>query len=279
MKSRKPFSRRTPKQLIRKRRIATSASLLTIALLFFIFSGYAKVSKGSMLPEGDYCKVVIPDETPEIMCFYTGFTVSFNPAWHVPNYVVWELTADETDGEQPRRSRFAADPNVYGCASLQDYRNSGFDRGHMAPAADMKWSVRAMDDCHFLTNIVPQDRQLNAGRWNSLEQKCRAFARRDSVLVIVAGPVLTDRITRTIGANRVAVPERFFKVLLTPYTNPPKAIGFIMSNRQVSDPLNSLAMSVDQIEEITGFDFFSELPDDIENQLESNFSLRAWGLL
>lgn len=226
----------------------------------------------------DLSKVIIPDETPEIMCDYTGFRVSFNPSWHVPNYVVWELTAEETLGTEPRQSRFAADTDVLGCATPQDYRNSGFDRGHMAPAADMKWSRQAMRDSHYMTNIVPQNHNLNTGRWNSLEQKCRTLAQRDSVLVIIAGPILSDRITRTVGSSEVAVPERFFKVIFAPAAIPPRAIAFVMPNRPVRENLGQMAMTVDQLEEITGFDFFSTLPDDIENQIESTFRQRDWGI-
>lgn len=271
----------SPNRALTTSRIAVTLAILAAvsAVTLMTAANIRKTAANAPRLDGyDLCKVVIPDETPEIMCFYTGFTVSFNPAWHVPNYVVWELTAQETDGSGRRNNNFAPDPGVMGCATLADYRRSGFDRGHMAPAADMKWSDRAMRDCHYLTNIAPQDHQLNSGRWNSLEQKCRTIARRDSAIIIITGPVLTDRITRTIGPSQVAVPERFFKVILAPYANPPRAIGFVMPNRQVPDPMGALAMTVDQVEEITGFDFFSDLPDEIENQIESTLRLRDWGV-
>lgn len=226
----------------------------------------------------DLLDVSLPDETPAIMCRYTGFDVSFNPSWHVPNYVVWELTAGETLGQEPRSKRFAQDSDVFGCPTPDDYRNSGFDRGHMAPAADMKWSRRAMEDCHYLTNIVPQNHSLNSGRWNTLEQKCRAWARQDSAIIIVTGPVLTDRIVRTIGRSGVAVPSRFFKVVFAPYANPPRAIGFIVPNAPVRESLAAMATTVDQVEEITGYDFFHQLPDSLENKLESTLRARDWGL-
>lgn len=226
----------------------------------------------------DLLHVELPDETPQIMCHYTGFDVSFNPAWHVPNYVAWELTNAETLGAEPRRSRFAKDPEVLGCATPDDYRGSGYDRGHMAPAADMKWSTHAMTDCHYMTNIVPQNHNLNSGRWNSLEQKCRAWAQRDSAIIIITGPVLADRITRTIGSTNVAVPSRFFKVVFAPYATPPRAIGFIVPNAPVRESLQALATTVDQIEEITGFDFFCQLPDSLETKIESTLRTRDWNL-
>ncbi len=186
----------------------------------------------------------------------------------MPNYVAWELTADETYGETPRKSIFKPDNDIPGTPLLDDYRKSGFDRGHMAPAADMKWSADAMDDSHYLTNICPQDHSINGGCWSTLENKCRQWARRDSAIIIITGPILTDEITRTIGKSEIAVPERFFKVILSPYVNPPRAIAFIMPNTPTRDGIQTMATNVDQIEQITGFDFFSCLPDEIENEVE-----------
>ncbi len=266
--------------MLRAARIVVAVVVAAIAGV--VLKAYLKplhnMPAGCIPTAQELMQVEIPDETPQIMCFYTGFTVSFNPAHHVPNYVAWELTADETQGAETRSNRFAQDTDVLGCATLQDYRGSGYDRGHMAPAADMKWNAEAMNQCHLLTNIVPQDRSLNAGRWNALEQKCRTIAQRDSAIIIITGPVLSDRIQRTIGQTHVAVPERFFKVICAPYANPPRAIGFIMPNRQVRQPLQALTASVDQVEEITGFDFFSAFPDSMENIMESTYNPRLWGL-
>lgn len=220
--------------------------------------------------------VALPENTPETKKDYVGFTVSFNSEHHVPNYVAWELTGTEAQGKGPRDSKFRADEEIAGCPTLEDYRNSGFDRGHMAPAADMKWSKQAMLDSHYLTNMCPQDHSLNSGRWSTLEDKCRQWAIRDSALVIIAGPVLSDIITRTIGSSHVSVPERFFKVILSPYSNPPRAIGFVMANAKISDGIESMAVSVDQVEEITGYDFFTALPDEIEEQIESQANYRDW---
>ena len=233
-------------------------------------------SRGFELADSDLLAVAIPDETPEITKQYTGFYVSFNPTHHVPNYVAWELTAEKANGQFPRNNAFRPDPDVYGCPTLNDYKGSGFDRGHMAPAADMKWSEQAMLDCHYLTNMCPQDHGLNGGKWNSLEQMCRTWALRDSSIVIIAGPVLTDELPRTIGASGVSVPERFFKVILAPYANPPRAIGFIMPNSPVNDQIEALAVSVDQVEAITGYDFFSALPDEVEAQVEAAANYKNW---
>lgn len=221
-------------------------------------------------------QVIIPAQTEETKLIYTGFEISFNPSKHQPNYAAWELTEAKANGGEKRVSKFRQDFDVDGCATLDDYRNSGFDRGHMVPAGDMKWDSVAMADSHYLTNICPQSHSLNGGRWASLESKCREWVARDSLLIIVCGPILTDRLVRTIGASEIPVPERFFKVILAPYTVPPRAIGFIMTNNAPEEGLETMATSVDRIEEITGFDFFSCLPDDIENEIEANANFRQW---
>lgn len=213
---------------------------------------------------------------PEQRVHYSGMEVSFNPEAHIPNWVAWELTADETAGSQPRHNRFEADPAVRGCATPDDYRYSGYDRGHMAPAADMKWSEKAMRESFLLTNICPQTHKLNSGSWKKLEEKCRVWATADSAVYIVCGPVLTDEITERIGASEVAVPRRFFKVIIAPYADPPRGIGFIMPNAAVPGGMQQAACSIDEVEAVTGMDFFSALPDSLENLIESQANFHQW---
>lgn len=207
---------------------------------------------------------------------YAGMEVSFNTDLHIPNWVAWELTADETNGAVARQNRFVADPTVAASASPDDYRNSGFDRGHMAPAGDMKWSREAMDETFYMTNICPQSKSLNTGAWKKLEEKSRQWARRDSAIVIVCGPVVADHLTQRIGATGVAVPKRFFKVILAPYAIPPRGIGFVMDNGAIDGGMQQTAMSIDDVERITGFDFFHALPDDIETVVESQNDFHSW---
>jgi endonuclease G len=238
-----------------------------------------RINQGNTTSANQLCKVIVPNGTIENIIDYPGFTVSFNSKHHQPNWVAWELTAEETKGTLPRSNEFAQDPNVEGCPTLADYRGSGYDRGHMAPAADMKWSEAAMQACFYLTNMSPQAAALNSGAWKKLEDKCRDWAVRDSAIIIVCGPVLTDRITKTIGDTKVSVPTRYFKVILAPYANPPRAIGFIMNNGKVEGGMQQAAVSVDEVERITGFDFFSELPDDIENEVEAQCNFTLWSRL
>lgn len=220
--------------------------------------------------------VIIPDGTPSFEKNYTGFYVDFNPEQHVPNYVFWELTSGKVAGTIKRKSEFHQDILVPGCPGLDDYRRSGLSRGHMAPAADMKWDETAMFDSHSLANICPQDVSVNNGIWGSIESMCRRWARTDSLILIVAGPVLSDSITRRIGSSGVSVPERFFKVVLAPDADPPRAIAFMVPNTPGQYRVEDCVVSVDEVEAATGFDFFPWLPDEIENLIESESKLSLW---
>lgn len=209
---------------------------------------------------------------------YETFKVNFNPVFHIPNYVAWELTVNETKGHI-ERGKFRSDNKVEGCAASRDYTGSGYDRGHMAPAGDMKFDQAAMDRCFLMTNIVPQSHALNGGTWNKLEEKCRNWARVDSAIIIICGPILNPEPDEFIGKTKVAVPRAFFKVVLSPFANPPRAIGFIMPNSRVAGGLQATAVSVDSVESVTGLDFFSALPDSIENMVESKCNFHYWSTL
>ncbi len=207
---------------------------------------------------------------------YTGMDLSFNPDCHIPNWVAWELTADETTGKEPRSDKFSADPDVVGCAETWDYSYSGYDRGHMAPAGDMKWDKQAMEETFFLTNICPQTKALNVGAWRTLEEKCRQWAREEGRIYIVCGPVIESKPIERIGDSRVWVPKRFFKVIIAPYATPPRGIAFIMPNDRVKGGMQQCVVSIDSVERLTGHDFFHTLPDYIENDVESQHKFSQW---
>lgn len=208
---------------------------------------------------------------------HTGYTLSYNEEYEVANWVAYELTRDEVLGSGTRDDSFKPDPAVKtGSATLADYRGSGYDRGHLAPAADFKWSAEAMSDTFFLSNMTPQDPSFNRGIWGDLEAVVRTMAYDNGEIYVVTGPVLTDGPYKRIGDNKVAVPKRFYKVILD-YTEPElKAIGFVLPNENSNKSLQSFATTVDEVEAITGIDFFPLLPDDVEEKLESSVDISAW---
>jgi endonuclease G len=208
---------------------------------------------------------------------HTGFSLKYSEAYEQAEWVAYELTAEETQGGWGRADDFRTDPAVpTGSALPEDYRGSGYDRGHLVPAGDMKWSPAAMSDSFLMSNMSPQNPSFNRGIWRTLEEKVRDWAEQNEGLYVVTGPVLADGPFPTIGANGVAVPRRFYKVLLD-YREPElKAIGFVLPNEGTRLPLGAFALSVDEVEAITGLDFFAALPDPLEELLESRCDLSLW---
>lgn len=207
----------------------------------------------------------------------TGYTVSYNSDNKLPNWVAWHLRSDHTDGPYSRKGiKFEEDTDVeQPRATLDDYYNSGFDRGHMCPSGDNKWSREAQKESFLLTNVCPQVHGLNAGDWNEMEGQCRRWAEQMGGLYIVCGPILYRGKHKTIGRNKVVVPEAFFKVVLN-MGKSPKAIGFIYKNESGNRPKGDYVNTVDQVERITGYDFFPSLPDDIEAKVEAAANLDDW---
>ena len=216
---------------------------------------------------------------PQQVIEHVGYTVSYNPVWLVPNWVAYELTADESDGEQARKNHFAPDPLVEGDPVVTgDYKNSGYDRGHMAPAADMKWSEQAMRESFYMTNMCPQLHNLNAGDWKSLEEMARDWAVAYGSIYIVCGPIVSANY-QTIGSERkIAVPEQFYKVFLRQTPEGWTSIGFVMPNAAGSKPLMTYMTTVDDVEAMTGIDFFYQLPDDVEAAVEKDYDVSAWAV-
>ena len=210
---------------------------------------------------------------------HTGYTVSYNLDWLIPNWVAYELTCQETYGDYPREKKFSPDPQVSGIPVMhQDYSNSGYDRGHMAPAGDMKWSEQAMQESFYTTNICPQNHNNNAGDWKDLEEYARSLASTYGAIYICCGPIVTDA-TNTIGSRHIVVPQAFYKVFLRQKKDGSwTSIGFVMPNAAGNRPLMTYMQSVDDVENLTGIDFFYNLPDDIEDKVEADYTISDWSV-
>ena len=217
--------------------------------------------------------------TPERIVEHTGFTLSFNREHNNPNWAAWELTAEEAKGTLPRANDFESDPKLPENHQVThaDYTRSGYDRGHMVPAADMKWDSKAMNDCFYMSNICPQTHALNAGGWETLESACRRWAKQEGSVYIVCGPVYKGTKHKTIGKDlKITVPEGFFKVVLSMREGKEKAIGFYYANSNAKQTMEQTATTVDEIEALTGMDFFVNIDDRLEERIESVFSLKHW---
>ena len=224
----------------------------------------------------------LPVTSPSSSCIlieHEGFTLLFDTKTMCPRWVAWELTAEETRGKVSRQGvDFKEDdqvPKQYQVASW-DYNGGQYGRGHMCPAGDMKWSQEAMQDCHYMTNICPQTAELNKTWWEHLERACRQWARQDGSVQIVCGPIFSENPKRFGKKHKMAVPKAFYKVVLSLKKGREKAIGFYYTNDDAPQPMEDAVRSVDDIEQLTGIDFFSSLPDEQEDRLEAMTDLRAW---
>lgn len=256
--------------------------LLLLLLIIFVALCFITPSEAEMSLTGASGEVIgleIPALVPgEQVIEHTGYTLSYNEEAEQASWVAWCLTKDEVmSAVVERDDNFREDRSVRtGSATLDDYRGSGYDRGHMAPAADFRWSAEAMSDSFYLSNMSPQVGALNRGFWASLEGMVRQMAVDNEMVYVVTGPVLTDGPYETIGENEVAIPKQYYKVVLD-YTEPEvKAIGFVVPNEDCDEDVTYYVRSIDEVEELTGLDFYPLLPDEVETVVEADVDTSLW---
>ena len=173
-----------------------------------------------------------------------------------------------------RKDNFRLDPVIKtGSAILADYKGSSYDRGYLAPADDMTWSKKTMSESFFLTNMSPQVPGLNRGMWRILEEQIRKWALKEQELYIITGPNY-----KTIGPNKVTVPQWYYKIIVDYHQPEIKALAFMIPNRKPQKALQSFAVSIDKLEEVTQLDFLNLLPQKVQMQLESKVNLSQWKL-
>ena len=224
----------------------------------------------------------LPTSTTHQIVQHTHFTLSYSEADEQAEWVAYRLTRDELRNVAEREDNFREDPKVLsGSASPDDYRRSGYDRGHLAPAGDMGFSEEAMSESFYMSNISPQDRAFNRGIWRTLEGQTRDWAAENGSLYVVTGGVLAEKIEVIGRKNKVTVPKYFYKILLD--LGEPgldgsdiKAMAFLLPNEGSDASLSEFVISIDSLESRTGIDFFPALPDDLEAKLESSVSLNGW---
>lgn len=214
--------------------------------------------------------------TKDDVITHFAFTLSYNEEHEQANWVAYELTEEETDSKHKRTDKFIPDTFVKtGTTNDKDYRRSGYDRGHLAPAGDMAWSSTALRESFCYSNISPQVPSFNRGIWKKLEELVRKWTKEEKSVFVVTGPVL-EKDLPAIGQNKVSVPRYFYKVILD-YNEPViKGIGFIIPNKASTEPLQNYSVTIDRVENLTGIDFFPSLPDDQEEVIESTLNLNIW---
>ncbi|GAB5554509.1 MAG: DNA/RNA non-specific endonuclease [Saprospiraceae bacterium] len=221
----------------------------------------------------------LPSSTTGTIVHHPYFSLSYDEEHEQAEWVAYILTRERLNMPWfERADRFEEDLKVpSGSATWQDYRGSGYDRGHLAPAADMAFSKASMEQSFLMSNISPQSHDFNKGIWKELEELTRSWAKKYKKLYVVTGPILTEDIKGSIGENEVSIPIGFYKVLLDISEPENKGIAFVLPNEISYEPLYKYATSIDAVEELTGIDFFSNLMTrDTEKELEADFNIDLW---
>ena len=256
------------------------AALLIIAVFGYEFVLEEQESK-EFIEEGKIIKddtndYFLPSSTTGQIVHHKNYSLSYNETHEQAEWVAYELKKSHLSSTNFKRPYFEIDKAVKsGAAHWRNYKQSGYDRGHLCPAGDRRFSKEAHDETFLTSNISPQEHQFNAGIWNTLEQKVRYWARKYDGVFVVTGGVLKGNM-KTIGDEDVSVPNQFYKVLIDYNSGSTKMIAFLMPHKDSNQPLYKFVVSVDEIEELTGIDFFSELDNSIENKLEASSSYKGW---
>jgi endonuclease G len=219
----------------------------------------------------------LPTSTTNQIIKHNYYTLSYSEQHEQAEWVAYSLHKKDITYSNFKRPFFISDSKVKTkSADWRNYKRSGFDKGHLCPAGDRKFSLKAFNETFLTSNISPQEHSFNSGIWNKLEQKVRYWAKKYNHLYVVTGGILTDSNLKTIGKEKVTVPQYFYKILLD-YTEPEiKAIAFLLPHKDTTKPLYEFVVSIDEIEKRTGIDFFKNLPDSLEDKLESNSNYKNW---
>lgn len=264
-----------------KRIIYSIVSVVILACVYGYEYFLEREESAEFVQEGKLAKhetnsYFLPTSTTDQVVHHKGYSLSYSEKYEQAEWVAYELKKSHLSYNDFKRPYFEIDKAIKtGAASWRNYKNSGYDRGHLCPAADRKYTKQAHDETFLTSNISPQEHKFNAGIWNALEQKTRYWAKRYNGVYVVTGGVLRGSM-KTIGYEKVAVPNHFYKVLIDNNNGKVKMIAFLLPHKKSNKPLHTFVVSVDEVEALTGIDFFPELDDVIENKLEASRSYRGW---
>ena len=215
----------------------------------------------------------------DVIVSHLGYTASYNQEWLIPNWVAYELTREELAGNTKGEESFQWDPDINETqACREDYSGSGWDKGHLIPRADLKWSAKAYSESFYFTNICPQNHDFNAGAWLTTENMARRIARQYGSVYVVCGPLVIDNQYGSIGEHKVIVPDAFFKAFLICDEGDYSAIGILMNNSSERQMLKACTMTIDDLENKCGFDLFQGLDRKIQDSIEARIDWSKWGI-
>ena len=256
-----------------RRRTIYAIITLLFASILYIYDNYDVEEKNiSFSSNFNY----LPTSTTGQIIHHNYYSLSYNEKFEQAEWVAYELTLEHLSNQNFKRPYFEKDSKVKTqSANYKNYKNSGYNKGHLCPAGDRKFSKEAFNETFLTSNITPQLYKFNAGIWNRLEQKVRYWAQKYDKLYVITGGVLSKNL-KTIGSEEVAVPTQFYKIILDYHQPKIKAIAFLIPHKASEKGLYNFVVSIDEIENLTGIDFFPELPDEIESKLEKSSNYTNW---
>ena len=267
-------------KLARRTSISVILVVVVIAIVGFDFflekKETSQIVNDAIKPKAETYISLLPTSTTGEVVHHTYYSLSYNEKHEQAEWVAYPLKKEHLSKLEIKRPYFEIDRAIKtGAASWKNYKNSGYDRGHLCPAGDRRFSVEAFNETFLTSNITPQNHEFNSGIWNKLEQKTRYWAAKMDGVYVITGGILMDGLP-SIGNENVSVPRHFYKVLTNFDSGSPKMIAFLMPHKDSDQPLQNYVVSVDSIESLTGIDFFPSMEDNLENRLEQMDSYRFW---
>lgn len=263
-----------------RNRTIYSVLILILIVVFWLFDNFftpATYSEtDSNRVSNSFPRKFLPTSTTGEIVNHSFFTLSYSEPFEQAEWVSYVLDKKHLTYDDRKRPYFIEDPFVSTkSADWKNFKGSGYDRGHLVPAGDRRFSEQAYNETFYTSNISPQNREFNAGIWNDLEQQARRWAKRYGTLYVVTGGVLTNGLIE-IGEEDVDVPDLFYKIIARKNGNQLITIAFLIPNRPQSEALRNFTVSIDELEEVTGIDFFHGLPISEQDSFERTVVTSAW---
>lgn len=263
-----------------KKRTIYSLLLLVCVIGFWLFENfYTPAPYSDTQQEGLVTAIpeeLLPSSTTGSVVEHAYYSFSYHEKYEQAEWVAYMLKKGHLTNDDRKRPYFIEDPKVKSkSADWRNYKGSGFDRGHLCPAGDRRFSKNAYNETFYTSNISPQDNAFNAGIWNRLEQQTRYWAKSYGSVFVVTGGVLKKGL-RTIGDEDVAVPEAYYKIIVRGSGEALEVAAFLIPHEESNLPLKDFLVPIDLIEARTGIDFFQELPHTTETILEQKVSSKSW---
>lgn len=218
----------------------------------------------------------LPSSTTGTIVKHNYFTLSYSEPHEQAEWVAYELKREHLTQDNRRRPYFIEDPKVKTkSADWRNYKGSGYDRGHLCPAGDRRFLEQAYNETFYTSNISPQDREFNAGVWNRLEQQIRWWCKKHGDLIIITGGVLENGLEE-IGEEDVDVPEAFYKIVLQKDEENDKVLSFLIPNEPSFEALDTFLIPIDELEKMTGIDFFAKKTNTWQIKMEQKVDATGW---